>query len=379
MTRKGFLKLAAAGGAGLAVASCFLRSCQKGDVFREFGAKLTAERMKAFEGLPNWAAGEFKNVEPTFLKTHSSTVSLSKNLHWLFFPENKAPENLHPQSVPADAFGAVPAGNLRLCWLGHSSLIFELAGMRFATDLVFENAAPVPWVVGRYCEPPFPRERLPKLDFVIVSHDHYDHLERATVKFLAETQAELKFITCLGVGAHLRHWGVPAERIVEMNWGDSVSEGSLKIHCVTSRHFSGRALDTRNQTLWGAFVIEGAGTRVFFGGDGGYGNHFKSIAGAFPGGFDLALFEIDAWNENWPQIHITPEDAVLAGTELGARCLMPVHWATFYLARHPWKQSVELFLSAAEKRGVRTLFPPLGRIVDFSEALPQNPWWREID
>ncbi|MCR5183636.1 MAG: MBL fold metallo-hydrolase [Opitutales bacterium] len=303
---------------------------------------------------------------------------MAKNLTWLIFPDNKPPRHLNLLPLSASSFKNPPAQDFKICWLGHSSLIMEFSGTRFAMDPVFKNASPFPGIVRRYGPSPLSREDLPPLDYLIISHDHYDHLERSTIRYLIHAQPQLKFVTCLGVGGHLRRWGVPGERIVELNWGEDFCAGTVKIYCVPSRHFSGRFFNTRCQTLWGAFVLESGHRRIFLGADGGYGTHFKALGKRFAGGFDLALFEIDAWSEKWRQIHMTPEEAVLAGTELGARCIMPIHWATFYLAQHPWTESIERFLSAATARGVTVAFPRIGEIMSLGEAFPQNFWWREI-
>lgn len=365
---------------GVVLASLPLFFClQLNDVYPELGAKLTPEQMSGFASLANWENGRFKNLDSTELITHSKNTKLAKNLSWLIFPKDKPPRDLKPISLSRENFAFPPSRDFKMWWLGHSSLIMELAGTRFATDLVFDNAAPFPWVVRRYCDSPLSRKDLPALDFLIISHDHYDHLERATIQFLAKTQPNLKFITCLGVGEHLKHWGVPAERIFELNWGENFQAGEVKIYCVPARHFSGRSLETRNQTLWGAFVFECAGRRILFGADSGYGSHFKAIGEQFSGGFDLALFEIDAWNEKWRNIHMTPEEAILAGTDIGARCVVPIHWATFYLAQHPWKESIELFNNAANAANSQVAFPQLGAPMTLQNSFPQDLWWRKID
>ena len=199
-------------------------------------------------------------------------------------------------------------------------------------------------------EPPLRREDIPQLDFVIISHDHYDHLEYGTVKFLKDR--DVKFVTALGVGARLRGWGVPADRIIELGWEESAEVAGLTITAERSRHFSGRHTNDRDSTLWASYVIEDKNDRrVFFGADSGYGRHFKEIGEKY-GGFDLTCLEIDAWNENWPNNHMFPEESVRAHNDLRGKKYLPIHWGVFDLAMHPWNESIGKAKEAAKKENV---------------------------
>ncbi len=353
-------------------------------VLWQMGEEVSPLLREKFSKLPNYSGGVFRNSQPT-------TVNLKKGgfsprlLRHLFASPNR-PTTVVPQvALTKRDFASAPA-EFSVRWLGHSTMIFELAGMRFITDPVFGNAAPIPFAVSRYCESPLSRQQLPKLDFVLITHDHYDHLEMATVEFLSRQQRDLKFVTMLGVGGHLKKWGVAPENVVELNWGESVALGRLKIRAVESRHFSGRSFGARDTTLWGAFIFEfettnsaGATTtrKVFHGGDGGYGEHFKKIGDNY-GGFDLVCLEIDAWNENWRGHHMFPQDAVKAFGELRGKVLLPMHWGVFDLAMHPWNESVGILAREAAAHGVAAAFPKMGELVSLAEPatpLPQAHWW----
>ena len=226
--------------------------------------------------------------------------------------------------------------------------------------------------------PPLALESLPALDAIVISHDHYDHLDMKTVRALARTQ-RAPFVTPLGVGAHLREWGIPAARIIELDWNDGTRIGDLRLVCTPARHFSGRFL-SRNNTLWASWAILGPASRAYFGGDTGYTRSFTEI-GAEHGPFDLTLLPIGAYNKSWPDIHMNPEEAVRAhldlnGDRAGSGVLVPIHWATFRLAPHPWAEPAEWLLDAAGTAGVEIAVPrPGGRVVP-SARREEDQWWR---
>lgn len=321
--------------------------------------ELPSESEKAeFLNIPYYYGGKFHNDEEVVML--ASRRDLSRMLLRFFGKSENAPKpgdgpkivRLDKSSFPEkrDAFSFI--------WLGHSTMVFEMDGARFMTDPVFGNASPVPFTVRRYMESPLRREDIPPLDFVIISHDHYDHLEYDTVKFLKGR--DVKFVTALGVGARLRGWGVPAGRIIELAWEESVEIAGLTVTAERSRHFSGRRTNDRDSTLWASYVIEGKNDRrVYFGADSGYGRHFKEIGEKY-GGFDLACLEIDAWNDNWPNNHMFPEESVRAHKDLQGKKFLPIHWGVFDLAMHPWDESVGRAREAAKKEGVEFVDVPMG-------------------
>jgi L-ascorbate metabolism protein UlaG (beta-lactamase superfamily) len=220
---------------------------------------------------------------------------------------------------------------------------------------------------------PAPLEALPAIDAVIISHDHYDHLDVDTIKQLARTQ-RAKFFVPLGIGAHLRTWHIPADRIVELDWNEAAQLGELTLVCTPARHFSGRFL-TRNVTLWSSWALIGPRHRAFFGGDTGYTKSFADI-GADHGPFDLTLMPVGAYHPGWPDIHMNPEDAVRAHRDVtDAGLLVPIHWATFRLATHPWSEPVDRLVKAAESEGVQVAVPKPGERVQPDTAQTFDPWW----
>ena len=340
---------------------------------RQFGTLPDSAEQARFETLDNYADGRFRNREPVMIRMKKGSM-ITGLFRFLFTSEN-APDFPLPQVELSPASFTEKPAPFAFYWLGHSSLIFELDGVRFMTDPVFGNAAPLPGIVRRYCEAPLKREDLPPLDFIIISHDHYDHLEYKTICSLRDSSVQ--FIVPLGVGARLNGWGIARERIHELNWNDSITFAGLKITALPSRHFSGRSGSDRDKTLWAAFLIEGGGKKIFFGADGGYGAHFREIGQKY-GPFDLVCLEIDAWNEHWRNNHMFPEEVVSACRDLGgAGFFLPIHWGVFDLAMHPWDESIRKVCSFAEAASVPVLTPLMGEKVVPGTPLRDPLWWRK--
>lgn len=330
------------------------------------------------ERSPNYHDGVFVNLEP------ASSASPGPDRQQLAliareFVGGRAksrPAAPIPLASPGKFDG--DTGRLAVTWLGHATALLEVDGYRVLTDPVWSHRCSPSDVVGpeRLHPPPVEIDALPAIDAVVISHDHYDHLDIDTVLALARTQ-RAPFFVPLGVGAHLRSWGIPEYRIVELDWHESGNVGELNVICLPARHFSGRFLD-RNTTLWASWGIVGPSRRVYFGGDTGYTKSFAQI-GADHGPFDVTLLPIGAYNPAWPDIHMNPEDAVRAHLDLtasGSGLLVPVHWATFRLAPHPWAEPVERLLASAEEAEVTVAVPAPGQRIDPSEPARFNPWWR---
>jgi L-ascorbate metabolism protein UlaG (beta-lactamase superfamily) len=266
------------------------------------------------------------------------------------------------------------AEGLRFAWLGHSSVLVELGGTRVLIDPVFsERASFVAWAGPKRFQPaPIQAGELPGLDAVLVSHDHYDHLDRATIEALTEKTAS--FHVPLGIAKLLQRWGVPAARIREYAWWDEVTIDGLTIAATPARHFSGRGLFDRDRTLWCSWAITANGSRVYHCGDTGMTAQFKAIGRKF-GPFDLAFVKIGAYNDSWPDIHLNPEQAVEASRDLGGRVVVPIHWATFDLSLHSWHEPIERFMTAAEQAKARVLTPLMGEMVD-PETYVSGSWWK---
>ncbi|MEO3816079.1 MBL fold metallo-hydrolase [Plantactinospora sp. B24E8] len=270
-----------------------------------------------------------------------------------------------------------PASQLDVIWYGHASALLEIEGRRILVDPVWsERCSPSARIGPRRLHPvPVPLDRLPRLDAVLISHDHYDHLDTATVRALRRTQSA-PFVVPLGVGAHLERWGVPPERIVELDWAERVSVAGLEIVATPARHFSGRAF-ARDRSLWGSWVVTGRRRRVFCSGDSGFFDGYATI-GAEYGPFDVTLIQIGAYSAAWPNVHMVPEEAVAAHLDLRGGLLIPVHWATFNLAPHGWADPVDRLCREAAVRDVRLAVPRPGERVVVDRPPAVDGWWRSL-
>jgi L-ascorbate metabolism protein UlaG (beta-lactamase superfamily) len=320
---------------------------------------------------PNYCDGVFVNLEP------ASEASLTRQQQFLLVRDVIGGGSQHPtEPVPlVTPDPSVVAGDLAATWYGHSSAMIEVDGYRILADPVWSDRCSPSRAVGpqRLHAVPAELEALPAVDAVIISHDHYDHLDVDTIKQLALTQ-RAKFFVPLGIGAHLRTWHIPEDRIVELDWNESARLGELELVCTPARHFSGRFL-TRNVTLWSSWAIIGPRHRAFFGGDTGYTKSFADIGSDY-GPFDLTLMPVGAYHPGWPDIHMNPEDAVRAHRDVtDGGLLLPIHWATFRLAPHPWSEPVERMLIAADGEGVRVVTPKPGQRIEPTSAV-LDPWWR---
>ena len=286
---------------------------------------------------------------------------------------------LEPFWTDAGVYAAVPGSGLRVTWMGHSSTLLEIDGVRVLIDPVWdERASPFQWMgPKRFFVPSLRLEELPKIDVVLVSHDHYDHLGEGTVRRLATLPAvaEATWVTSLGVGAILRGFGVSADSITEMDWMDEATLGGLRVTALPARHFSGRSLLNRFETLWSSFVLKGAEHTVYYGADSGWWEGFAEIGAAY-GPFDLTMLEIGAYDDLWKDIHLGPDGAGRAFAALGGGgLLMPVHWGLFDLALHAWRQPIERLVEVAAERGIGLWVPQPGRPTEVGEAMVSG-WWR---
>ena len=301
--------------------------------------------------------------------------------------EERVPaQPLGPFRTDAGIYEQPPSSGLRITWMGHSSLLLEIDGVRVLTDPVWdERASPFTWMGPRRFFPaPLPLDRMPPLDAVLISHDHYDHLGEQTVRALATLPAAsgARWITSLGVGPILRRFGVPAARIAEMDWTDTLavtgsSDGAtLQVTALPARHFSGRSFSNRFETLWSSFALRGKGHNVYFGADSGYWDGFSEI-GQQHGPFDLTMLDTGAYNDLWKDIHMGPNGAVAAFTAMGgAGLLMPIHWGLFDLSLHAWRWPIERITELADAAGIPLWSPVPGEPteVERGRAL-RSRWW----
>jgi L-ascorbate metabolism protein UlaG (beta-lactamase superfamily) len=292
---------------------------------------------------------------------------------------------LGPFRTDSTLYETPPASGLRITWMGHSSALLEIDGVRVLLDPVWdERASPMQWAgPKRFFAPPLLLEELPRLDVVLISHDHYDHLGAGTVRRLSSLQPYTRWVTSVGVAPILDSLGVRRDRIIELDWTETAQiEGSTGATCaitsLPSRHFSGRSAFNRFETLWGSFVLRGgAGHAVFYGGDSGWWDGFAEIGAAY-GPFDLTMLEIGAYNELWKQIHMGPDGAAQAFKDMGAAgLLMPIHWGLFDLALHPWQWPMERMLEVAEADGLRLWAPEPGMPTEVVCGVALlSDWWR---
>ncbi len=270
------------------------------------------------------------------------------------------------------AFGA-PSTDLTVRWLGHSTMLIEIEGKRILTDPIWsKRASPVQFVGPKRFTPPLiPLEDLPPLDAVLISHDHYDHLDTATIKALKD---KVDFYVPLGVGAHLEYWGVAPERIHEMDWWEEATLGTLRIVSTPSRHFSGRSMGDRNHTLWTSWSLVGERRRAFFSGDTGLTPEFAEI-GERLGPFDITMLETGAYNQRWADMHMGPEQAVVAHRALRGKIMVPIHWGLFNLAMHTWTEPAERLRVIAQRDGDLIAQPRPGELIGAGLPIPGAQWW----
>ena len=343
-----------------------------------FGAKASDERLARMQRSPNYRDGRFQNPVPTHELLPGKFIETMRRQ---LGPEQRVPRGTIPvvTRTPAD-YATPPATGLRITWFGHATMLIEIDGHRVLVDPVFAERASPSQRFGpkRFHPVPMALHIMPRLDAIILTHDHYDHLDMYSVGTLVRsvTQERVPFVTALGVGAHLERWGVPASRIVELDWWETTSVGQLTIGAGWARHFSGRAIK-RNRTLWAAWSIIGPKHRAFHSGDTGEFDGFAENGRRY-GPFDVTMIKIGAYGATWPEIHLTPEQAVRAHQLVGGALFMPMHWGTFNLAHHEWKEPAVRVVPAAAAAGVPLVMPRPGQLVEPASPPALDTWWEAI-
>lgn len=336
------------------------------------GRRPTGERLERMKRSPLWRGGRFRNPQPLW-------NNFGKALLAAFHSDpNASPSSSVPaMKVDPAKFQTPPESGLRITWLGHSTSLIEIDGVRILTDPVWgEHASPVTWAgVRRWYAPPLDLAGLPALDAIVISHDHYDHLDHQTIVALKDMKTT--FIVPLGVGAHLAFWGVPESRIVELDWWETTRVGTVEITSTPARHASGRGFLDHNLTLWSGYAFNGPMHRVYFSGDTGMQDAFSEIAQRL-GPFDATLIEIGEYNANWPDWHIGPEQAIAAHKIVQGKVFIPIHWGLFKLAPHGWTEPVERLLVAAARNGVTVATPRPGESVEPGVRLTTKRWWPDL-
>jgi len=340
-----------------------------------------AFRLPAFGGVPDGArlermrlsrqfhGGRFENTPP-----YVSKLSVMEELTSYFGGEVREPTFEVPvvRIVPADLERPVAPG-LRAWWLGHASVLLEIDGVRILTDPMLSlRASPFRFIgPARLHAAPLALQDLRNIDAVVISHDHFDHLDMDTIQALA--RGGTQFFVGLGIGAHLERWDVPPAQIHELDWWEHAQVRGVAIHCTPARHYSGRkGMD--NSTLWASWMLKGPQHSVYFSGDTGYAGHFREVRERL-GAPELALIKIGAYGATWLDIHMDPESAVRASRDLGATTMLPVHWATFNLAYHAWAEPILRSVAAARAQGVQIVTPRPGEKFEAGVPFVNEGWY----
>lgn len=343
----------------------------------QFGGKITDEKRKAWSKYPHYDGRKFVNTETTTIR--NPNVSMFKTLKTVLSEQKgKAPED-EINTLALDFSNSSNPVGINVIWFGHSTALIEINGIRLLTDPVFsKRTSPVKWAGTKqfnYSEN-YQASQLPIIDYVLISHDHFDHLDYHTIQSIDTKTGS--FIVPLGVKPHLVRWGVDESKIIELNWWDELPLQNGKISCTPARHFSGRKGKDQFYTLWCSYVIEINGRKVYFSGDSGYGAHFKEIGQKY-GPFDLTLLECGQYNKFWPLIHMQPEETAQAQRDLGGRYLLPIHWGKFKLSLHTWTEPVERLAIALVNDPVYLVTPQIGKQVNEQEFEQQVSWWSTPD
>lgn len=293
---------------------------------------------------------------------------------FLIPPKGKSPDSIEVLHPSPSAIGALSKEQTALTWYGHSAFILEIGGKVMLLDPMFgEAAAPFSFQVRRFSQDlPIDMDELPSIDAVVFSHDHYDHLDYTTVQALKDKVGH--FYVPLGLGSHLQHWGVPIEKITELDWWQNAKLDDIELVCTPSQHFSGRGIGDGASTLWSSWVIRTPDRSIFFSGDSGYFPGFKQIGERY-GPFDLAMMECGQYNEMWKEIHMMPEESAQAAVDLYAERILPIHWGMFDLALHTWTDPIERVTKKAQALGIPVVTPRVGERFLLENA-PNTEWWK---
>jgi L-ascorbate metabolism protein UlaG (beta-lactamase superfamily) len=320
---------------------------------------------------PNYKEGAFQNLSPTPMKPEG--VSYWKMMREFF---KKHPDTAPPAKIPfvKTDLEKLNSSEPVIVWFGHSSYFIRIENKNFLIDPVFSgNAAPLSFMVKAFPgSNEYKAEDMPAIDYLILTHDHYDHLDFKTIRKLGN---KVNRIYCsFGMSSHLTYWGIDAKRITEMDWWQSEQlDNGMQLTAAPGRHFSGRGLK-RGQTLWSSFILKTPTHNVFLGGDSGYDSHFKEIGNKY-GPFDMAILESGQYNTMWPFIHMMPEETVQAAVDLKAKKLLPVHWGKFRLAMHPWNEPIKRVLNKAQQLNIQVTTPKIGEVLTLNDPFSGSNWW----
>lgn len=343
-----------------------------------FGASLSEDVSQKFQTSAQFNKEKliFKNRLPGLYE------EMYKRFVWTDYFEifkkgiDRTPVKPLPSSHPNLENFLKPDHSLKVIWLGHSSLLMNLNGKILLVDPIFSgSASPYSFIISRFQPSALKLEELPPIDFVVISHDHYDHLDMSVAKFFKDKP--VRYIVPLGVGEHLKYWGLPEDKITELDWWKSTQFGDIEFTAAPAQHFSGRGINDANKTLWASWVIKNEKTKIYFSGDSGYDTHFKEI-GQRLGPFDIAFVENGQYNPKWHEVHLLPDETVKAFKDLNAKFLFPIHWGMFKLAYHPWYEPIVQTYASAHAEHIQLIAPEIGQIVIVGEKYENVPWWEKL-
>ena len=343
----------------------------------QFGGVASKQQQELFSKSKHYKNGKFLNNGG--VKMEMSFKDSFKAM-WILFKSNS---NAEPnKNIAVQKIDSITIANYnsktRFIWFGHSTFLLQIKGKNLLIDPMFGNVpAPNPLLGNKRFSNKLPIEieKLPSIDAVLITHDHYDHLDYESIQKLKD-KVNI-FYTPLGIGIHLLKWGVEKERIIELDWWQEIKFDELTIRCTPAQHFSGRGISDREKTLWCSWIIQSDDDNLFFSGDSGYASHFKEIGDQY-GPFDFAFMECGQYNNLWPLVHMLPEETAQAGLDIKAKRIMPIHWGAFKLASHSWTDPVERISKKAKELNVDLVIPKIGEIIEIglNDSEEIYPWWR---
>ncbi|WP_256867518.1 MBL fold metallo-hydrolase [Winogradskyella forsetii] len=347
--------------------------------YPSFGGDDSKEQQLTYQKSEQFKNGKFNNINPVPKDlSFSETVKLMYTFFTTKVPNGRPNKDLKAHKIDATNI-AEYEGKARLFWFGHSSFLLQIDKKTILIDPMFgQVAAPHPWLGANRFNKEFPIEieKLPKIDAVIFSHDHYDHLEYESVLKIKDKTSQ--FFVPLGLGSHLEAWDVPKDKINELDWWQDIMFETLTLVCTPAQHFSDRKFNTRQSTLWCSWVIQSETENLFFSGDSGYASHFTEIGKKY-GPFDLALMECGQYNEMWSDIHMMPEETAQAGIDVKAKKIMPIHWAGFKLALHEWTDPIDRVIVKANELNLEVISPQIGQEIIVGDSInTYTNWWENF-
>jgi len=345
----------------------------------KLGEKPSGQHLNKIKASPQYNEKLKKFVN----ENHAAIIAANKKLHtwkimWEFlFPSAQlSPKKKLPEVVPnLKAFGNNEK-EIAFIWLGHSTFLVNMSGVIILFDPVFSgSAAPVSFFAKRFQKPVLELKNLPKVDYIIISHDHYDHLDMESIKHFSSNKT--KFLVPLGVSSYLVGWGIEKNKIQELDWWQSVKIDKLEFICTPAQHFSGREGPLENPTLWASWIVKNKSQKIYFSGDSGYGTHYKQIGDKY-GPFDVTFIENGQYDQRWSLIHNMPNQVGQAYFDLKSKALVPMHWGMFPLALHDWFDPIEKIFKISNERKINLLTPKLGEFISLSSKKSQESWWKKL-